>query len=59
MTEDHLKTALKALIERALRVAEDREDIATLIIARQAIAHPGPFSEALAPFVEEVLERLL
>jgi len=59
MTEDLLKNALKALIERALLIAEDREDIATLIIARQAIEHPGPFSEALAPFVEDVLEKLL
>jgi hypothetical protein len=59
MTEDLLKKALRELIERALLIAEDREDIATLIIARQAIDHPGPFSEALAPFVEDVLEKLL
>jgi len=59
MTEDLLKNALKELIERALLIAEDREDIATLIIARQHIDHPGAFSEALAPFVEDVLERLL
>jgi hypothetical protein len=59
MSEDLLKKALKELIERAIPLAEDREDIATLIIARQAIEHPGPFSEALAPYVEDVLERLL
>jgi hypothetical protein len=56
--EEQYKKALKVRIDRAILFAEDREDIAVLIIARQAIEHPGPFSEALAPFVEDVLTKL-